>query len=102
MEILLHEYGYAWTLRIYAIATFVLVGPTLPLLYGRNPIEISVSKGVRIEKNIFSQVAFTAMSFANMFQGLVVFLPTLLFPGTSFCLNYASGNYVLKHSINKK
>jgi MFS family permease len=97
MEILLEKYGYAWTLRIYAIATLVLVGPTLPLLYGRNPINPAASKSVKMAPGIFSKVAFTTISWANIFQGLVVYIPTLFFPpfATAIGLSTSQGTLIL-------
>jgi hypothetical protein len=71
---------------------FVLVGPTLPLLKGRIPPEQIVS--CNVDRRVFTKTIFFTMSFSNLFQGLVFFLPSIFIP-----CKFSMSNLALKQSI---
>ncbi|PMD60225.1 MFS general substrate transporter [Hyaloscypha bicolor E] len=85
---LLHTYGYVMTLRIYAVAIFVLVGPALPLLQNRLSPDISCFEETNPDTAIFAKVPFLSMTLSNVFQGLVFFLPGIYLP--SYATSFAS------------
>lgn len=75
-EYLLERFGYSNTLRMFACAMLVIVGPTLPFCRGRLP-PVEVKKGfTTLEwRSTLSNPLFYFFSVSNLFQGLSYYLP---------------------------
>jgi MFS family permease len=76
-ETLLSKFGYAWTLRIYAVSMLAIIGPTLPFCRGRLP---TTSHQARMQHKIaygkiFKNPIFYFFTLSNLFQGLAFYLP---------------------------
>ncbi|KAE9369326.1 MFS general substrate transporter [Stipitochalara longipes BDJ] len=123
LEKSLNRFGSQWTLRGFALLITILVGPTLPLLKAQGPLpceapdvensvgtytpeskspnhSINVSSSITIghfDTTALSKVAFTAISFSNIFQGLVFFLPNFFIPAyaTTIGLSTLQGTIIL-------
>jgi MFS family permease len=74
-EYLLKRFGYANTLRMFAVGMLVTVGPTLPFCKGRLPTTDSKEKIVIEWKPICKNPIFFFFSVSNIFQGLSFYLP---------------------------
>jgi MFS family permease len=78
LEIVLNKYGYAVTLRGYAVAVLVLIGPTLPFCVGRIPYSDQVQTSRKVAfKSVLTNPIFHILSISNLFQGLAFYLPGL-------------------------
>jgi MFS family permease len=77
---LLLNYGFASTLRYYAVGAGILLGATLPFCNPRNPIR----KAKPIEWSLYwtlaTKPAFLLFWIANLFQGVAFFLPSFNIP----------------------
>jgi MFS family permease len=72
----LQHLGFAYTLRIFALAMLVLIGPTLPFCRGRlPPIEYKRETHSIQWKLIFKNPIFYCFTISNVFQGFAFFLP---------------------------
>jgi MFS family permease len=84
IQVLLQKYGFAATLRGYAIILFVLIGPTLPLCRGRFSSSSKDKPCRKVEWAILKNPIFWAFSFSNLFQGLAFYLPGIYLPSKPF------------------
>ncbi|KAJ5519679.1 MFS monocarboxylate [Penicillium fimorum] len=81
VEKLLNNYGYRTTLRIVAIAMFVLTGPLIPFLKGRLPVsQYTATTTARSDWRFLRTPLFWVYSGSNVVQGLGYFFPTLYLP----------------------
>ncbi|KAF2404724.1 MFS general substrate transporter [Trichodelitschia bisporula] len=79
IQVLLHRFGFANTLRAYAVAILALVGPILPLCAGRIT-ERDPQPSTPLDWETIKNPLFWAFSFANLFQGLAFYLPGIYLP----------------------
>ena len=75
----LGRFGFRYTLRGYAAAIFVLVGPGLPLLRARLPREERGRRGDP-RRRVLRCPLFWFLSLSNLFQSLAAFLPIVYLP----------------------
>ncbi|PMD60380.1 MFS general substrate transporter [Hyaloscypha bicolor E] len=82
VERLLHSYGYATTVRAFAIGIFILVGPMLPLLKPRllPLVHTNTPSETTLDTTVFTNPLFYSASLSNIFQGLAFFLPFVYLP----------------------
>lgn len=85
IERLLSRYGYRTTLRIIAIALFVLTGPLIPTLRGRLP-ESETSIVSPTDWSFLKTKLFWTYMVSNMAMGLGYFFPSIYLP------SYATSN----------
>ena len=78
-EALLREYGYASTLRAFAIGMAALSGPLLPFLKCRGPT-IHYSSTPKTDFSFFKKSLFYYYAVCNLFQGFGYFFPYLFLP----------------------
>jgi MFS family permease len=83
IQILLQTYGFASTLRGYAVALVVIIGPTLPLCRGRHSYSDSSRPSRKVEWAILKNPVFWAFSFSSLWQGLAFYLPGIYLPSMS-------------------
>jgi MFS family permease len=84
IQVLLQRYGFAATLRSYAVALLVLIGPTLPFCRGRHSYSAADRPSRTVEWTILKNPIFWAFSFSNLFQGLAFYLPGIYLPSKTF------------------
>ncbi|KAM5341862.1 hypothetical protein ACJ41O_014893 [Fusarium nematophilum] len=79
LELLLSKYGYRTTLRVVAVAEFVLGAPTLFLLKGRLPAS---SRGQlrMFDFSFAKQPLFWCFAISNLLQGFAYYIPALYLP----------------------
>ncbi|KAH7417975.1 major facilitator superfamily domain-containing protein [Cadophora sp. MPI-SDFR-AT-0126] len=80
LQVLLQKYGYAMTLRIYAIATVVIVGPAILLVRSRTRHLQKPPKAEKIDYSVLKKPIFVSLSICNFLQGLVFYLPSIFIP----------------------
>ncbi|KAH6666097.1 major facilitator superfamily domain-containing protein [Halenospora varia] len=80
IERLLDRIGRSWTLLAYAGIIFIVVGPILPFLQGRQQAHSHSTVLQDFDTAILSKVSFTAISFSNLFQGLGIYLVPFFIP----------------------
>lgn len=85
MQIALDRFGFANTLRGYALAIFGVIGPALPLCKGRLPSKDDEPRQAPHWRTIKNPL-FWLLSFSNLFQGLAFFLPGIYLPSESTVL----------------
>ncbi|KAH6981256.1 major facilitator superfamily domain-containing protein [Ilyonectria sp. MPI-CAGE-AT-0026] len=79
LEMLLSKYGYHTTLRVVAVAQFVLIAPVLPFVKGRLPTSAhSAFRTVDIQ--FLSEPLFYCFAVSNLFQGFAYYIPSLYLP----------------------
>ncbi|KAF4987070.1 hypothetical protein FDECE_15624 [Fusarium decemcellulare] len=79
IETLLERYGYQTTLRITAVALFILTGPVIPFLKGRLP-PASHSSNPATDWAFFRSPLFWIYTTSNLMQGMGYFFPSLYIP----------------------
>jgi MFS family permease len=92
MQKVLFRFGFAYTLRGYALAIAILIGPVLPLCKGRLPYkddEPSHSPNWRILRNPL----FWLLSLSNIFQGMGFYLPGIYLPSELFGLHQSHEDF---------
>ncbi|KAG4428073.1 hypothetical protein IFR05_016446 [Cadophora sp. M221] len=81
---LLNQYGYSTTLRVFAVGMLVIVGPIIPLLRPRLPVELQQAQQCFYihprDTQALWNVIFSSFSFSNILQGLAFFLPGIYIP----------------------
>ncbi|KAF2669109.1 MFS general substrate transporter [Microthyrium microscopicum] len=77
IDVCLNRFGYPLTLRGYAVAILVLVGPTLPFCRGRLPSPSNPQFSKIQFLSVFKNPIFYFFSLSNIFQGLAFYLPGL-------------------------
>jgi hypothetical protein len=71
----------------FLLQKFLIVGPTLFLLKAPCPPSdnekkhLSSAVATRFDNTVFRKPRFVAMSYSNLLQGLVFYLPTVFIPG---------------------
>jgi len=83
IEAVLKRWGLQFTLRAYAIAILVVIGPTLPLCRGRLLTRETDGRKVKIDVGMLKDPVFLSLSFSTLLQGLAYFLPGIYLPCTS-------------------
>lgn len=96
LEALLSRYGHRTTLRVIAVAQFVLVAPILPLVKGRLPYAHH-SQLRMFDFSFLSQPLFWCFALSNLFQGLGFYIPSLYLPtfATALGLSGSMGALIL-------
>ncbi|KAK4442132.1 MFS general substrate transporter, partial [Podospora aff. communis PSN243] len=78
---LLEALGGSWTLLLYAGVTFIIGGPTVYLLRAPAKAQLSAPRILnKMDRSVFRQIGFTAMTLSNVFQGLVYSIPAVFLP----------------------
>ncbi|OQE38559.1 hypothetical protein PENCOP_c008G05011 [Penicillium coprophilum] len=91
VEKLLNKYGYRTTLRIVAIAMFILTGPLIPFLKGRLPVSrYTATTTARSDWSFLRTPLFWVYSCSNIVQGLGYFFPTLYLPSYARSMGMSS------------
>ncbi|KAJ5154974.1 MFS monocarboxylate [Penicillium coprophilum] len=91
VEKLLNKYGYRTTLRIVAIAMFILTGPLIPFLKGRLPVSrYTATTAARSDWSFLRTPLFWVYSCSNIVQGLGYFFPTLYLPSYARSMGMSS------------
>ncbi|KAH6718038.1 major facilitator superfamily domain-containing protein [Leptodontidium sp. MPI-SDFR-AT-0119] len=80
LQVLLEKYGYAMTLRIYAVATVIIVGPAILLVRSRTRHLPKPPKAEKIDYSVLKKPIFASLSICNFLQGLVFYLPSIFLP----------------------
>ncbi|PVH83628.1 MFS general substrate transporter [Cadophora sp. DSE1049] len=80
LQVLLQKYGYAMTLRIYAVATVIIVGPAILLIRSRTRHLPKPPKADKIDYSVLKKPIFASLSICNFLQGLVFYLPSIFIP----------------------
>ncbi|KAL8806844.1 MAG: hypothetical protein Q9182_001104 [Xanthomendoza sp. 2 TL-2023] len=96
LEILLHKYGPATTLRVSAIALTLVCGPMLPLLKGRYPASCD-EQAPEMDYSFFKMPLFYVFSLTAVLQGLGFYFPMIYLPSyaTSLGLSDSMGALLL-------
>ncbi|TWU78522.1 hypothetical protein ED733_001003 [Metarhizium rileyi] len=96
IQVLLDRYGYKTTLRVIAVALFVLTGPLIPFLGGRLPYSAQVASS-RPDWAFLRNPLFWTYTVSNVAQGLGYFFPSLYLPSyvTSLGLDTKYGALLL-------
>jgi hypothetical protein len=76
IQILLTKYGFAATLRGYAVGLLVVIGPTLPLCRGR----LVRKEHRKVQYTVIKNPVIWAFFFSNLFQGFAFYLPGIYLP----------------------
>lgn len=86
---LLDKYGYATTLRAFAVVLAIVTGPCLPLLKGRLPAS---HPGIhrKTDLSFFKRPLFYFFSLSVFLQGLGFFYPLIYLPSYANALGYKS------------
>lgn len=79
MEWLLHDYGYKTTLRVWAVALFVLTAPLLYFVRPRLPLN-RTSAPRRFDLSFLTSKTFNILQAGNIIESLGYFLPTIYLP----------------------
>lgn len=79
IQLVLQQFGFAATLRGYAVAILVIIGPTLPFCRGRYSYS-DIKPSRKVDWAILRNPVFWAFSFSNLFQGLAFYLPAIYLP----------------------
>lgn len=82
IQIVLNRWGFQLTLRAYAIAILVLIGPTLPLCRGRMRPRKVEGWNIKLDLAMLRDPVFLSLSFSTLLQGLAFFLPGIYLPCT--------------------
>jgi len=99
-EFLLNRFGYANTLRMFALGMLLLVGPTLPFCRGRLPPTEGKKGFTSIAwKSTLTNPIFYFFSLSNLFQGLSFYLPFFYIVLYAASLNITSTKAVLLFGI---
>jgi hypothetical protein len=77
---LLQKYGFAATLRYYAVGAGILLGATLPFCHGRYPIRKAKPIDWWLYWSLARNPIFLIFWVANLFQGVAFFLPGFNLP----------------------
>lgn len=85
---LLDSYGFQTTLRAFAVALVVLIGPVLPMLKGRLPAA-QASSVTRTNWSFLGNSLFWFFATSVLLQGLGYFYPTLYLPSYANSLGYS-------------
>ncbi|KAG7007423.1 hypothetical protein G7Y79_00010g029240 [Physcia stellaris] len=86
---LLDKYGYATTLRVFAVVLTILTGPCLPLLKGRLPPSHSdIDRKTNL--SFLKRPLFYFFALSGFFQGLGFFYPLIYLPSYANALGYKS------------
>ncbi|KAF2434651.1 MFS general substrate transporter [Tothia fuscella] len=91
VQILLTKFGFAATLRAYAVALVLIIGPTLPLCRGR----LSKVQRCKVEYKVLKNPVLWALLFSNLFQGLAFFLPGIYLPTYAYTLSISPARATL-------
>lgn len=83
---LLETYGYHITLRVIAVALFLLTAPLVPFLKGRLPQSAEPGPQTRTDWSFLKTPLFWVYSASNLAMGLGYFFPSLYLP------SYATAN----------
>ncbi|KAH8687964.1 major facilitator superfamily domain-containing protein [Tricladium varicosporioides] len=97
IQTLLVRYGHAVTLRVCAIAMFVIVGSILPLIKGRLRPKAIDAVDRKFDRSVLLKATFLTITFSNVFQSLGFFLPSSYLPSyaTDIGLSTIQGAFVL-------
>jgi MFS family permease len=99
-DYMLQRLGFANTLRVFAIAMLVMIGPILPFCRGRlPPTKPKKDSGTILWKPIVKNPIFYFFTISNLFQGLAFYLPffyIVIYAGT---LSISSTKAVLLFGI---
>lgn len=87
LEWLLSRFGYRTTLRAVAVAQFILVAPTLPLLKGRLPPSHSSARRA-VDLTFLTNAQFWILMASNLCQGFAFYVPALYLPSFASTLGY--------------
>lgn len=80
IQIVLEKYGFRITLRGYAIAILVCIGPTLPFCRGKLEYSSKSRPSRKVNWSILKSPVFWVFSFSNLVQGLACYLPGIYLP----------------------
>ena len=84
---LLEKYGYATTLRVFAVVLAVFTGPCLPLIKGRLPAShFSIDR--KTDLSFLNRPLFYFFAISVLLQGLGFFYPLLFLPSYANSLGY--------------
>ncbi|KAL8911487.1 MAG: hypothetical protein Q9171_003348 [Xanthocarpia ochracea] len=84
---LLNKYGYATTLRAFAVTLVAVTGPFLPLIKGRLPASHAIAT-TKTDMSFMTNHLFYFFAAAVLLQGLGYFFPTLYLPSYAEALGY--------------
>ncbi|KAL2066173.1 hypothetical protein VTL71DRAFT_2244 [Oculimacula yallundae] len=87
LQVLLEKFGYAMTLRIYAVATVAIVGPAILLVRSRTRHLTEPPKVKKIDYSVLKKPIFFSLSICNFLQGLVFYLPAIFIPSFAATLS---------------
>ena len=88
LQALLSRYGYQTTLRVVAVAQFVVVAPSLPLLKGRLPPSGRGRLRV-LDMSFLKQPLFYCFAISNLFHGLGYYIPSLYLPSYASMVGFS-------------
>ncbi|KAL8941909.1 MAG: hypothetical protein Q9216_001982 [Gyalolechia sp. 2 TL-2023] len=96
LEVLLHKYGPAWTLRICALGLLLLCGPCVLLFRSRYP-SYDTAKAPETNYSFLKMPLFYFFTLATLLQGLGFFFPAIYLPSyaTSVGLSTTIGALLL-------